>query len=389
MTGHRSGPRSIRIPFSRPHVTGRELEYIARAIDNGHLSGDGEFTRHCQQWLIRATRCREALLTHSCSGALEMIALLLDIRPGDEIIMPSFTFPSTANAFALRGGVPVFVDVHVDTLCLDEGQVEAALTARTRAIVAVHYAGVGCEMDALMTVAARHHVAVVEDAAQGVMSAYRGRPLGGIGTLAALSFHQTKNVMSGQGGALLINDARWIARAEIIRDRGTNRQEFHRGRVDHYSWVDLGSSFLASDLTAAFLWAQLEDAEAISARRLEIWQQYHAGLADLEAAGSLRRPIVPAHCTHNAHLYYVLLPDRARRDAVRRAMKDEGILAIPHYAPLHTSAAGRTLGKAHGTLANTLAVSERLLRLPLWIDMSPADVQDVLETLRRVVPQTM
>src|SRR6476661_5600262 len=297
------------VAFNRPFLTGRELEYIKRAHANGHLAGQGEFARLSGQWLEEQFGSARGLLTHSCTAALEMSAILADIGPGDEVIMPSFTFVSTANAFVLRGAVPVFVDIRADTLNIDENLIEAAITPRTRAICVVHYAGVGCEMDAIEAIAARHGIAIVEDAAQGILATYRGRPLGAIGALGALSFHETKNVISGEGGALLINDAALIERAEIIREKGTNRAQFFRGQVDKYTWVDVGSSYLPSEILAAFLAAQIEDAETITARRLALWNRYHEAFAPLEAAGHLRRPIVPAHCSHNAHMYYVLLED--------------------------------------------------------------------------------
>ncbi|MCD6042292.1 MAG: rffA [Burkholderiales bacterium] len=359
----------MKIPFNKPFMTGRELAYIAEAHARGHLSGDGAFTARCSAWLEQRTGCRKALLTHSCTAALEMAALLADIRPGDEIIMPSFTFVSTANAFALRGGVPVFVDVRPDTLNIDESRIAAAITPRTRAIVPVHYAGVGCEMDAIMAIAAQHGLLVVEDAAQGVMASYRGRPLGGIGHMAAVSFHETKNVISGEGGALLVNDARFVERAEVTREKGTNRAQFFRGQVDKYTWVGIGSSFLPGDMVAAFLWAQMESAEAITKRRLELWTRYHEAFAGAERAGRLRRPVVPSHCSHNAHMYYLVLPSLAKRTAFIEALGRKGILAVFHYVPLHDSPMGRKLGRAAGDLRNTVELSERLVRLPLWLGL--------------------
>lgn len=355
------------IPFNKPYMTGRELEYISQAHAAGHLSGDGPFTRRCHAWLEQRTRARRALLTHSCTAALEMAALLLDLEPGDEVIMPSFTFVSTANAFVLRGAVPVFVDIRPDTLNLDENLVEAAITPRTRAICVVHYAGVGCEMDAIMAIAARHGLAVVEDAAQGILSTYKERPLGSIGHLATLSFHETKNVISGEGGALLVNDARYVVRAEVIREKGTNRSQFFRGQVDKYTWVDIGSSYLPSEILAAFLAAQLEQADTITERRLAIWNAYHAAFADLEAAGRVRRPVIPAHCTHNAHMYYLLLPDLPARTAFIEHLKQAGVGAVFHYIPLHSSPAGRKFGRAATAMSVTDDTSDRLVRLPLWL----------------------
>jgi dTDP-4-amino-4,6-dideoxygalactose transaminase len=369
-----------KIPFNRPYMTGKELDYIAEAHANGHLSGDGPFTRRCNAWLERATGAHRALLTHSCTAALEMAALLANLAPGDEVIMPSFTFVSTANAFVLRGAVPVFVDIRADTLNLDESLVEAAITSRTRAICVVHYAGVGCEMDAINALAERHGLLVIEDAAQGIMADYKGRALGALGHLAALSFHETKNLISGEGGALLINDPRFSERAEIIREKGTNRSQFFRGQVDKYTWVDVGSSYLPGEIVAAFLAAQMDEAERITNERLAIWGRYHAALADLEAAGRLRRPIIPAHCRHNAHMYYLLLPDLGSRTRFIDALKCNGIQPVFHYIPLHSSPAGKRYGRASGSLDITDSVSDRLVRLPLWLgDM---EQQRVIEAVR-------
>lgn len=359
----------MKIPFNRPYMTGRELWYIAQAHANAHLSGDGPFTRQCHAWLERETGANKALMTQSCTAALEMAALLLDLQPGDEIIMPSFTFVSTANAFVLRGAVPVFVDIRDDTLNIDERLIEAAITPRTRAICVVHYAGVACEMDAINAVASRHGLPVIEDAAQGIFSRYHDRPLGSIGALGALSFHETKNVISGEGGALLVNDPALVERAEIIREKGTNRSKFFRGQVDKYTWVDVGSSYLPGEIISAFLAAQFEEAEAITARRMALWERYHAWAAPLERAGRLRRPIVPAHCTHNAHMYYLLLEDLEDRTHFIETLKSHDIGAVFHYIPLHSSPAGRKYGRAHGELPVTDAISERLVRMPLWIGL--------------------
>lgn len=359
----------MKIPFNKPYMTGRELWYIAQAHAKGHLAGDGDFTAECSRWLQATTGCERALLTHSCTAALEMAAILLDVQPGDEVIMPSYTFVSTANAFVLRGAVPVFVDIRPDTLNLDETLVEAALTERTRAIVPVHYAGVACEMDPILAIARRHGLAVVEDAAQGLMAGYKGRPLGAIGDLGTLSFHETKNIISGEGGALLVNDARLVERAEIIREKGTNRSQFFRGQVDKYTWVDIGSSYLPSELVAAFMWAQMQEAQAISARRMAIWDGYHAAFAEAERQGRLRRPIVPAHCQHNAHMYYLLLPDLQARTALIQALRDKGLHSVFHYVPLHSAPAGRKYARACGDLPVTNSVADRLVRLPLWLGM--------------------
>jgi dTDP-4-amino-4,6-dideoxygalactose transaminase len=314
--------------------------------------------------------CNKALLTHSCTAALEMSALLADLKPGDEVIMPSYTFTSTANAFVLRGAVPVFVDIRPDTLNLDESLVEAAITPRTRAIVPVHYAGVACEMDALLDIASRRGLLVIEDAAQGYGSSYRGRPLGSFGAMGCLSFHETKNVISGEGGALLVNDPALAERAEIIREKGTNRSAFFRGQVDKYTWVDAGSSYLPGELIAAFLWAQLQQGEDITRRRLGIWQQYHAALEHAERREWIRRPIVPQHCDHNAHMYYVLLPTLAVRQRVISLMRDAGVNPVFHYVPLHSAPAGRRFGRAASPMITTNKLADRLLRLPLWIGVN-------------------
>jgi dTDP-4-amino-4,6-dideoxygalactose transaminase len=368
-----------KIPFNRPYMTGKELFYIAEAKFGGMLAGDGPFTKRCHRWIEQNTGCATALLTHSCTAALEMCALLLDIQPGDEVIMPSYTFASTANAFVLRGGVPVFVDIREDTLNLDERLIEAAITPRTKAIVAVHYAGVACEMDAIMDIARRHGLRVVEDAAQGVMSSYKGRALGSIGDLGAFSFHETKNVISGEGGALLVNDAKLSVRAEIIREKGTDRSRFFRGEVDKYTWQEVGSSFLPGEAVAAFLWAQLEEAQAITDRRLKIWNRYNDALADLEADGVLRRPVVPADCRHNAHMYYVLLAPDMDRQTLLDEFRRREIYPVFHYVPLHSSPAGLRYGRAHGALEVTDRQSNRLIRLPLWVELTEAQQDRVIE----------
>ena len=370
----------MRIPFNRPYMSGRELEYIREAHSLGHLAGDGAFTRRCNAWLEKRTGAEKALLTHSCTAALEMAALLAEVGPGDEIIMPSYTFVSTANAFVLRGAVPVFVDIREDTLNLDETLIEEAITDRTRAIVPVHYAGVACEMDAIMEIARRHRLFVIEDAAQGVGAAYRGKALGTIGDIGTLSFHETKNVISGEGGAILLKATELGARAEIIREKGTNRKAFFRGEVDKYSWVDVGSSYLPSDLIAAFLWAQLEKADEITRRRRAIWNTYHAGFESLERDGRLRRPIIPVGCEHTAHMYYLLLPSLEARKQLIERLQCKGIHAVFHYVPLHDSKMGRKSCRIQGALGNTTDLSKRLLRLPLWLGLE--DVQ--LEVIEQV-----
>ena len=367
------------IPFNKPGLTGREIGYIGQAHNLHHLAGDGVFTKKCHAWLEAYSGAGKALLTHSCTAALEMSAILADIQPGDEIIMPSYTFVSTANAFVLRGAVPVFVDIRADTLNIDENLIEAAITPRTKAIVPVHYAGVACEMDNIMAIAERHNLLVIEDAAQGVMSSYKGKPLGAIGHMGTYSFHETKNVISGEGGALLVNDSSFSERAEIIREKGTNRSLFFRGQVDKYTWVDIGSSYLPSEIIAAFLWAQLEDAQAITARRMAIWQKYHHALSGLETAGKLRRPIVPADCVHNAHMYYVLLDSLTKRTEVIARLKLKGINSVFHYVPLHSSPAGKKYGRASGQLPNTEALADRLVRLPIWLGMGDGQDQVISE----------
>ena len=375
------------VPFNKPYMAGKEIDYITQAFAAGHLSGNGRFTQECQKWLEEYSGCAKALLTHSCTAALEMAAILAEVEPGDEVIMPSYTFVSTANAFVLRGGVPVFVDIRPDTLNIDEAQIEAAITPKTKAIAVVHYAGVGCAMDAIMPLAEKYGLLVIEDDAQGIMSTYRGRPLGSFGHLAAISFHETKNVISGEGGALLVNDSRFVERAEIIWEKGTNRSQFFRGQVDKYTWVDIGSSYLPSEINAAFLWAQLECIEPIIAERRAIWQRYHEAFAPLERRNLVRRPIVPAECEHNGHIYYLLLPDLEARTALLDAFRREGIGAVFHYVPLHTSGPGRKYGRAHGELPITLEMSDRLVRLPLWVGISDTTVQQVIDIVFNRVRQ--
>lgn len=370
----------MKIPFNKPYMTGRELGYISEAHFLGHLSGDGSFTRKCHGWLEERIGCDKALLTHSCTAALEMAAMLAELNPGDEVIMPSYTFVSTANAFVLRGAVPVFVDIRADTLNLDESKIEQAISDRTRAIVPVHYAGVACEMDAIMEIALRHDLLVIEDAAQGVLSSYKGRPLGAIGHIGTLSFHETKNIISGEGGAVLLNGSLRSKRAEIIREKGTNRKAFFRGEVDKYSWVDIGSSYLPSDLIAAFLWAQMEEAEEITGRRMALWDNYHAGLQNLEKDGKLRRPVIPAACKHNAHMYYILLPSMKERSSLIAHLKSKGIHAVFHYVPLHDSVMGLRHGRVAGELGQTSELAGRLLRLPLWLGMEPKQ-EEIIEEI--------
>jgi dTDP-4-amino-4,6-dideoxygalactose transaminase len=382
----RSSPgqdRATAIPFNRPYATGAEFDYIREAIANSHVSGNGPFTRRCTEQLEQELGSARVLLTHSCTGALEMAMLLAGIEPGDEVIVPSFAFPSLPNAVALRGGVPVFVDIRADTLNLDERLVEDAITTRTRVLSPIDYAGAGCEMDAFSAIARAHGLVVVEDAAQGYGASYRGRPLGTLADLACLSFHETKNVMCGEGGALLVNRADWVERAEVIQEKGTNRSKFFRGEVDKYTWVDLGSSYLVSDIGAAFLWAQLEQAREITEKRIAVWETYHEALEDLEGEGLLRRPVVPGHCVHNAHMYYVLLTPGSDRDRFIQRLAEARVKAVSHYVPLHSSAAGRRYGRVHGSLEVTDRVSEQLVRLPLWVGLTADDAAYVADAVRR------
>ena len=371
----------MRIPFNKPYMTGKELWYISQAHANGHLAGDGEFTRRCSAWLEDRVGCNTALLTHSCTAALEITAILADLQPGDEVIMPSYTFVSTANAFVLRGVVPVFVDIRSDTLNIDEARIEEAITDKTKAIVVVHYAGVACEMDTIMEIANKHKLLVIEDDAQGLGSSYKGRPLGSIGHLAAVSFHETKNIISGEGGALLVNSPQFSERAEMIREKGTNRSQFFRGQVDKYTWVEVGSSYLPSELVAAFLWAQMEEADAITTRRLDIWNTYHQWFASLEEQGKVRRPVIPSDCKHNAHMYYLLLPDLEQRTAFIASLKEQGIGAVFHYVPLHNSPMGKKYGRISGDMKNTQELSDRLVRLPLWLGLE----EDIVGVIQQII----
>jgi dTDP-4-amino-4,6-dideoxygalactose transaminase len=375
----------MKIPFNKPYITGKELEYIGEAHASLHLSGDGQFTMKCQAWLEEHICCQRALLTHSCTGALEMAAILAGIEAGDEVIMPSYTFVSTANAFVLRGGVPVFVDIRLDTLNIDETKIEEAITAKTKAIVPVHYAGIGCELGTIMEIAEEHNLLLIEDAAQAVMSKFRGRPLASIGHLACFSFHETKNLICGEGGALVINEPSFIERAEIIREKGTNRSQFFRGEVDKYTWVEIGSSYLPSDINAAFLWAQMEKAVSIKHQRVWIWDWYQKAFSNLEKQGKVRRPVVPPHCEHNAHMYYLLMPDLRARNLMLEKLNASGINAVFHYVPLHSSPAGLKYGRAHGSLTHTEQISGRLIRLPIWIGMTEDDLMQVATAVHNAV----
>ncbi len=371
------------VPFNKPFIAGKELYYIAQAVTYGNLGGDGHFTKACARLMEERFKIQHALLTPSCTAALEMAALMFDLRAGDEVIMPSFTFVSTANAVALRGARPVFVDIRPDTLNLDESLIEAAITPRTRAIFPVHYAGVGCEMDAIMAIAAVHGLRVVEDAAQGVHSFYKGRALGSIGHLGCYSFHETKNYICGEGGALCVNDTSLLDRAEIIRDKGTNRRQFFRGQVDKYTWVDVGSSYVPSELVSAFLYGQLEMLDAIRDRRRENYATYHDRLAELEGEGLLRRPVVPQHCESNYHMYYILLPSQELRDGLLRHLNAAGIGAVFHYVPLHSARKGIELGGDPSALPVTTESSSRLLRLPLFYEITRKEQERVCGEIER------
>lgn len=370
------------IPFNRPQLVGNEHKYVDQALRSGKLSGNGEFGERCAAELERRLGAPRVLMTPSCTAALEMAALLLELEPGDEVIVPSFTFVSSANAFALRGAVPVFVDVSPETLNVSPAAIEAAITERTRAIVVVHYGGVACDMEAIMAIADRRGLVVVEDAAHALPASLEGRPLGSIGALATFSFHETKNVQCGEGGALVVNDERFVDRAEILQEKGTDRARFFRGQVDKYTWRDLGSSYLLSEVAAAFLWAQLERLDEITATRRAIWDEYHEGLAALEEAAVLRRPVVPEGCVHSGHLYYVLLPRADLRPELIEAIAEQSVHAVFHYVPLHDSPAGRRLGRPGSALDVTEDVSERLLRLPLWAGLGD-DAEVVLGAVRR------
>lgn len=377
------------VPFNKPYMVGSELGYIAEAHSHIHLSGDGLFTKRCHGLLEQLTGCRKALLTHSCTAALEMAAMLIDLRPGDEVIIPSFTFVSTANAFVLRGAIPVFVDIRPDTFNIDERLIEQAITPRTRAICVVHYAGIACDMDAIMQIADKHGLLVVEDAAQAIMSSHKGRPLGSIGHLGALSFHETKNVICGEGGALLINSPQFIERAEILREKGTNRSRFFRGQIDKYTWVDIGSSYLPSEVVAAFLYAQLERAKDITERRKTIWRRYDEWFRHRPPASPVPGlPHMPDRCEFNAHIYPLLLPDLDARTHFIEEMRARGVQTVFHYLPLHSSPAGLQYGRVGTPMPNTDSISERLVRLPLWLGMEDFMPQ-VFHALEETLDQIM
>lgn len=376
-----SNKKNKQIPFNKPFLTGKEIIYLKESLTSNHWSGDGPFTKKCQQLLQELTEASAVLLTHSCTAALEMSALLLDISTGDEIILPSYAFPSTVNAFILRGACPVFVDIREDTLNLDESKIEEKITAKTKAICLIHYAGIGCEMDPIMELACKYKISVIEDAAQALSAKYKKLALGSIGQLGTLSFHETKNCICGEGGALLINDASLVERAEIIREKGTNRTKFFKGEVDKYTWVDIGSSFLPSDLLAAVLCAQLENIEEIQSKRKKIYQNYFDGLRDLEVKDRLRLPIVPKNVTPNFHMFYIILPSNKDRDTLMAKLQRKGIKAIFHYLPLHLSEMGKRFGYKQGDFFLTEVLSGRILRLPFYNDLSEEDQKYIIETI--------
>lgn len=369
----------MRINFNVPPFTGREMIYIKQAVDAQKICGDGQFTAKCNKWIENKTGCEKALLTTSCTHATELAALLADIRPGDEVIMPSYTFVSTADAFVLRGATPVFVDIRPDTMNIDETLIEDAINERTKAIVPVHYAGVGCEMDVIMDIAGRHNLMVIEDAAQGIMSTYKGQALGAIGDMGCFSFHETKNFSMGEGGALLMKDSRFIEDAEIFREKGTDRSKFFRGQVDKYRWVNYGSSYLPSDMNAAYLWAQLELADEITKARMDRWNQYDALLRDLADKGLIEQPFVPDYCTHNAHMYYIKVRDLEQRGDFINFMKSKDVLTVFHYVPLHIAPAGLKYGRFHGEDNFTTRESDRLVRLPMYYALTEDDVNYICE----------
>ncbi len=371
------------IPFNKPPYTGNEEKYILESIKSSKISGDGEFTKRCHKWFEERLKCKKVLLTPSCTHALEMAAILLDIKDGDEVIMPSYTFVSTANAFVLRGAKIVFVDIRPDTMNIDETKIEQAITSKTKVIVPVHYAGVACEMDTVMDIAKRYNLFVVEDAAQGMMSTYKGKALGTIGHLGAFSFHETKNYTSaGEGGLLIINDEKFKERAEIIREKGTNRSLFFRGMVDKYSWVDIGSSYLMNDVSAAYLWGNLEFADEINQNRLTTWQKYYDGLKELEDDGFIELAKIPDKCIHNAHMFYIKVKDLEERTKLIEYLKENGILSVFHYVPLHSAPAGEKFGRFDGIDTFTTKESERLIRLPVYYQISHEDILQIIKTIR-------
>ncbi len=378
-------PSLMEIPFNRPQLVGDEHAYIDEALASGKLSGNGKFARRCADWLERRLGSQRALITPSCTAALEMAGILAELKPGDEVIVPDFAFVSTANAFALLGAVPVFVDIDSDTLNIDPEAIEDAITERTRAIVVVHYGGVACDMERIQQIADRHALLVIEDAAHSIEASYHGRPLGSIGHFATFSFHETKNVQCGEGGALIVNDSQFVRRAEVIQEKGTDRSRFFRGEINKYTWQDTGSSYLLSEIATAFLWAQLEHVERITAERLAIWIRYYDALEELEREDLIRRPIIPPGCVHSGHLFYVLLPTGETRDRVIQALARCGVHAVFHYLPLHSSPGGRRFGRLGGPVPITENVSERLLRLPLWVGMSDDQIKHITDSMQQVI----
>lgn len=370
------------ISFNVPPYVGKEKEYVSQAIDNHKICGDGEFTKKCSAWIEEKTGTEKALLTTSCTHATEMAALLCDIQPGDEIIMPSYTFVSTADAFVLRGAKVVFVDIRPDTMNIDEKKIEAAITKKTKAIVPVHYAGVSCEMDTIMDIARRHNLCVIEDAAQGVISKYKGKALGTIGDFGCYSFHETKNYSMGEGGALLIKNADMIESAEILREKGTNRSKFFRGQIDKYTWVNYGSSYLPSELNAAYLWAELEEADKVNNNRLASWNHYYEGLSELSEQGKIDLPVVPEGCEHNAHMFYIKAKDLEERTRLISFMKEQGVGCVFHYIPLHSAPAGRKFGRFYGEDVYTTRESERLMRLPMYYGLEAEQIDYVIEKIK-------
>ena len=375
--------RRVRISFNRPPFVGKETEYIKEAVEkNGMICGDGPFTKKCSQWMKERFQTKNVLLTTSCTHALEMAAFLADIQPGDEVIMPSYTFVSTADAFVLRGATCVFVDIRPDTMNIDETKIEEAITEKTKAIVPVHYAGVSCAMDEIMAIAKKYNLKVVEDAAQGVNAIYKGKALGTIGDFGCYSFHETKNYSMGEGGAILFQDDRYLEPAEILREKGTNRSQYFRGQIDKYTWVGYGSSYLPSDMNAAYLWAQLEEADKINDKRLSIWNFYHEELKELEDKGVLERPYIPEYATHNAHMYYIKVKDLRVRTKLLAYLKERGILSVFHYVPLHSATAGKKFGRFHGEDVYTTKESERLCRLPMYYSLSLEEAAEVVKALK-------
>ncbi len=371
------------IPFNKPHLTHKEIGYISHAHSLGHLAGDGHYSKRCHEWLELNVKTKKAFLTHSCSTALDMIGLLIDIKPGDEVIMPSFNFTSTANSVALRGGIPVFVDIRPDTLNINENLIENAITPKTKGIFLVHYSGVACEMDELKIISRKHKLYLLEDAAHAILATYKGKQLGSFGDLAAFSFHETKNTTSGEGGALLVNNPKFIERAEIIREKGTNRAKFFRGEVDKYTWVDIGSSFLPSEISAAFLLGQLENSKIINEARMKTWNLYHTSFKYLEKKGYVKRPFIPKYCQHNAHQYFLILNNLKQRDSFIKFLKKRGIMSVFHYVPLHSSPAGKKFGHFIGDMKVTDKISDTLVRLPMFHDLSMIEKEYIIDSVNK------